>query len=708
MEQSDCGAVALGIVLRYYGCTVPMHTLRKQCGVSRSGTSVHTLAQVANDYAMKATITAQESSQDVMSHTFPIIIFWENKHFVVLEGFKGDKVYINNPSVGRCEITQDLFERCFSGVSIQFEPMEHFKKCNVEKTCMGYCFQLLKQNKPHLLFLTIATLLLTLPNLIIPFFSRLYIDQYLISHQTNQLPSVFLIMLFILCIQAILTYHQRKVLRKFECKLATIQVFKLIKIIMAMPVFFFTHRKAGALNQCLQSSDRFTETFIGPIFTALTSAIQMMVYISFMFFLNVLLSEIACAMLIINGLCFYSMRQRRARLSSQTKNELSNLTAATLNYLGMIPQLKSINSQYDPLSQWQRQFTPYLNTYRRLSFNNALQTTITGFILALSNIALLTVATLQINKNGLLVGDFIAFNGLVITLNVLFLQFLSLAGQFQVMQVDYDKIADLLSQSSDMALTQATSTTHPLLFATPSCKGKIEIINLTFGYSRHEGPILQNLSLVIEPLSRVAIIGASGSGKSTLVKLISGLYQPWSGSILIDGVPLSVLSAEERAQLVGLVNQEQFFFKGTLEDNLSLWTPHYTHAELIQATRTACIEELLQTQEGLHYQLMEGASNVSGGQRQRLEIARSLLPNPKILILDEAMSSLDTLIESRIDKNIRATNKTLLIVAHRLNTIIDADVIYIMQNGQLIDSGSHESLMAKPSAQYIEFLKQSG
>ena len=477
---------------------------------------------------------------------------------------------------------------------------------------------------------------------------------------------------------------------------------------MAMPVFFFTHRKAGALNQCLQSSDRFTETFIGPIFTALTSAIQMMVYISFMFFLNVLLSEIACAMLIINGLCFYSMRQRRARLSSQTKNELSNLTAATLNYLGMIPQLKSINSQYDPLSQWQRQFTPYLNTYRRLSFNNALQTTITGFILALSNIALLTVATLQINKNGLLVGDFIAFNGLVITLNVLFLQFLSLAGQFQVMQVDYDKIADLLSQSSDMALTQATSTTHPLLFATPSCKGKIEIINLTFGYSRHEGPILQNLSLVIEPLSRVAIIGASGSGKSTLVKLISGLYQPWSGSILIDGVPLSVLSAEERAQLVGLVNQEQFFFKGTLEDNLSLWTPHYTHAELIQATRTACIEELLQTQEGLHYQLMEGASNVSGGQRQRLEIARSLLPNPKILILDEAMSSLDTLIESRIDKNIRATNKTLLIVAHRLNTIIDADVIYIMQNGQLIDSGSHESLMAKPSAQYIEFLKQSG
>ena len=349
-----------------------------------------------------------------------------------------------------------------------------------------------------------------------------------------------------------------------------------------------------------------------------------------------------------------------------------------------------------------------MNTYRRLSFNNALQTTITGFILALSNIALLTVATLQINKNGLLVGDFIAFNGLVITLNVLFLQFLSLAGQFQVMQVDYDKIADLLSQSSDMALTQATSTTHPLLFATPSCKGKIEIINLTFGYSRHEGPILQNLSLVIEPLSRVAIIGASGSGKSTLVKLISGLYQPWSGSILIDGVPLSVLSAEERAQLVGLVNQEQFFFKGTLEDNLSLWTPHYTHAELIQATRTACIEELLQTQEGLHYQLMEGASNVSGGQRQRLEIARSLLPNPKILILDEAMSSLDTLIESRIDKNIRATNKTLLIVAHRLNTIIDADVIYIMQNGQLIDSGSHESLMAKPSAQYIEFLKQSG
>jgi ABC-type bacteriocin/lantibiotic exporter with double-glycine peptidase domain len=707
MEQSDCGAVALGIVLRYYGCTIPMHALRKQCGVSRNGTSANTLVQIAKHYGVKATIVTRESSEAVMKRTYPLIIFWENKHFVVLEGFKGEYVYINNPSVGRCKISQEVFQQCFSGVSIQFEPTEHFKKCNLEKTCMAYCLQLFKENRAALLFLTIASLFLALPNLAIPFFSRFYIDNYFIAPQINRLPSVFLMMGCVLCVQFVLTYLQRKVLRKFECKIATTHVFKLIQVIMSMPLWFFTLRKAGSLNHCLQSSERFTETLVGPIFSAFTSVIQMIVYLSFMFYCNVQLSEMVCVMVILTILSFYLMKERRAHLSSQSKQALSDLTSATLNSVAMIAQLKSVNSQRNPFSQWQCKLTTYLTTYKRLSILNGLLTTSTAFILAITNIALLTIGTLQINTNGLSMGEFIAFNGLLLTFNVLFLQVINLSGQFQAMQVDYNTVSDVLNQSLKTD-NEPRTTTHPILYATPDCKGKIEIINLTFGYSRHEEPILRNFSMVIEPRSRVGIIGASGSGKSTLAKLISGLYQPWSGDILIDGVPISKFSAEERAQLIGFVNQEQFFFKGTIQDNLSLWTPHYTEAEFIQAAQTACIDELLQTEDGLHYQLMEGASNLSGGQRQRLEIARSLLTNPKILILDEAMSSLDTLVEYQIDKNIRASNKTLIIIAHRFNSIIDADIIHIIRNGQLIDSGSHHSLMAKNSEQYREFLKKSG
>jgi ABC-type bacteriocin/lantibiotic exporter with double-glycine peptidase domain len=268
IEQSDCGAVALAIVMRYFGCSIPMPTLRQQCGVSRSGTSINTLAQVANQYGMKATIATRETYQDLMERPFPLILFWEKKHFVVLEGFKGENVYINNPSVGRYTISKEVFEQCFSGVSLQLEPTEQFKKSNAEKSCLAYCLQLFKEDHAHLLFLTIATLFLTLPGLIIPFFSRFYIDEYLISHHINQLSSIFLIMLCILSLQFMLTYLQRKVLRQFECKTATTQIIKLIKIIMAMPTYFFTHRKAGTLNHCLQSSDRFTETLIGPVFSA--------------------------------------------------------------------------------------------------------------------------------------------------------------------------------------------------------------------------------------------------------------------------------------------------------------------------------------------------------------------------------------------------------------------------------------------------------
>lgn len=709
IEQSDCGAVALGIVLRFYGCTIPMHTLRKQCGISRSGTHVNTLAQIATHYGMKATIKTRESSQDLMKRSYPLILFWENKHFVVLEGFKRGKVYINNPNVGRCKITQEVFDQCFSGVSVQFEPTEHFKKCHLEKTCGAYCLELFKEHLATVFVLTLLTLFLSIPNLMIPFFSRFYIDQYLIPDQITTLSPIVFIMIVVLYLQFVLTYLQRKILRKFECKLATLQVFKLIQIIMAMPIVFFTHRKAGALNHCLQSSDRFTEIFIGPLFSAYTNAIQLAVYLGFMFWCNARLSEMACAMVIINLICFYLMQEPRAHVTSQTKQELSHLTSTTLNYVAMIAQMKSVNRQCNPFSQWQPKLTSYLKPYRWLSCLNGLLNTMTTFILAITNIALLTMGLLQINNHELSIGEFIAFNGLLLTFNVLILQFVNLASQFQVMQVDYEKISDVLNQSTERPIAQhPLAIAPPLLYTTTNCKGKIEIIDLTFGYNQHEKPILHNFSMMIEPGSRVAIIGASGSGKSTLAKLVSGLYQPWSGRILIDGVCLSTLSAEERAQLIGLVNQEQFFFKGTLQDNLSLWTPYYTNAEYIQATRTACIDELLQTPDGLQYQLMEGASNLSGGQRQRLEMARSLLANPKILILDEAMSALDSFIESQIDKNIRASNKTLMIIAHRFNTIIDADVIHVINNGQIIDSGSHHSLIAKKSATYIEFLKKSG
>lgn len=710
IEQSDCGAVALGIILRYYGCTIPMHTLRKQCGISRNGTSVHTLTHIANHYGLKTQLVTHETPQDFIKRTdstrsYPLIIFWENKHFIVLEGFDGKKIYINNPSVGRCQITQAVFEQCFSGVSIQCEPTENFKKCHLEKTCIAYCIELFNDNRATLFFLTLLTLFLSLPNLIIPFFSRLYIDQYLISHHIEKLSSIFLIMIFMLYMQFALTYLQRKVLRQFECKIAMQQLSQLIKIIMTMPLFFFTHRKAATLTHCLQSSDRLTETLVGPLFSTATNVIQMMVILSFMFWCNAWLSELACGMVIINMLCFYLLKEPRAHLSSQTKQELSHVTSATLNYVAMIAQLKSLNSHCDPFSQWQMKLTNYLNPYRRLSCLNGLLNSITTFILAITNISLLTIGIVQINNHALSIGEFIAFNGLLLTFNMLFLQFVNLASHFQVMQADYEKISDVLQQASQKKII-TTATNPPFLSDTAQYKGKIEIVNLTFGYSQHEAPILNNLSMIIEPGSRVALIGISGSGKSTLAKLISGLYQPWSGNILIDGICLSKLSAEDRARIIGLVNQEQFFFKGTIEENLSLWTPHYTEAEFIQATRMACIDELLQTTDGIQYLLMEGASNLSGGQRQRLEIARSLLPNPKILILDEAMSALDTFIEYQIDQNIRATNKTLLIIAHRFNTIIDADIIYIIKNGQIIDSGSHQSLIANHSVAYIEFLKK--
>lgn len=673
LERTDCGVVALSILLRYFGCVIPLHTLRAECGTSRNGTSAQTLVRVAEKYGLEATIT-QQSPDELMGLSCPVILFWEKKHFVVLEGLSDKEAFINNPNVGHYSVTRDEFNHAFSGVCIQFKRTDRFKKQHIEKTCLAYCFELLKAHPATLGLLILSTFFLTLPNLVIPVFSRQYLDYYLNVHHINSLSTLFQMMIIMLFLQTAITYWQRRSLRRFECKIATCQAEKLINIVMGLPIFFFAHRKADTLNHCLQSSDRFSEILIGPMCTAFTSAIQMFLYLSILFWCNPTLSVAVCVLTAINLAGFYLTKNRRMHLASKTKQALTSLTSATLGYLAMIPQLKAMNSQNDIFSQWQSQFVHYLDSYQPLSWLNALLTVSTALMLAVTNVVLLTIGVIQMNQGQISVGEFVAFNGLLLTFNMLLMQFVKLASQFEVMQADHYRIADILHQSVDTAVVKPAWP--PRLYGTPQCRGKIELQDVTFGYDLHAKPILQHVSMVIEPCTRVVLTGPSGRGKSTLAKLISGLYQPWSGRILIDNIPLSDLSAEERVQLISTVSQDQFFFRGTIRENLNLWSLYYTDEALKHAMHMACIDELLNTEDGLDYMLQEGAGNLSGGQRQRLEIARALLRQPKVLVLDEATSALDPYIEHQINCHLRTYEMTCIVITHRMNTIREADVIH--------------------------------
>lgn len=290
----------------------------------------------------------------------------------------------------------------------------------------------------------------------------------------------------------------------------------------------------------------------------------------------------------------------------------------------------------------------------------------------------------------------------------LLFQMANLENQLNHAQFDTQRILDVMeySQRESTPIRSNTLIAPEKNSLLSRSYGKIEIIDLTFGYNRGGKPLFSQLNLIIEPYSKVAITGPSGSGKSTLANLISGLYVPWSGVILIDGIPVSDLSREKRTSLLTLISQEQFFVKGSLKDNLCLWDKHYPESELLRVMQIACIDDLVvNSNDGFNFQLTEGATNLSGGQRQRLEIARSILRNSHVLILDEATSALDPLIEEQVIKNIFKNSPTNIWIAHRFTTIRNADKIFILNEGKLIDSGSHQTLVNQKSDVYFDLFK---
>jgi NHLM bacteriocin system ABC transporter peptidase/ATP-binding protein len=689
MEAVECGAASLAIVLAYHGAWIPLERLRTACGVSRDGSKASNIIRAATGFGFVARGYRSEPSA-LSDLPMPCIIHWNFNHFVVLEGIDGDRVYINDPAIGRRRIDMAELDLAFTGVVLTLEPGPSFRKLGSKPQGLRLLLRELRSSKRAVGLLVVVSFALVVPAILGAGFSKIFVDDILIQHSTNWLVPLLIGMALTAAFRAVLTMLRQSLLLRLQTKLAVVMISRFLWHVMALPVEFFTQRHAGDIANRVAGNEqiaRLLSTGIASNALNLTSivffAIAMAIY-------DLPLAAIGVAMSLMNVLALKLVGQRRQDVSRGLALERGKLVGATVSAVRTIETLKASGLEDEAFGQWAGIQAKALNAEQQLGVSSIYLDTLPTLFSGLTMAAILGFGGLRVIEGSLTLGSLVAFQSLMASFSEPVTELVNYVGGFQTIKGALERLEDVYNyplENSDKAALAADR--FP-----PKLTGRIELDNIRFGYSILEPPLLDALSISIAPGSRVALVGASGSGKSTLARLMCGLYKPWSGDIRIDGSTLPEIPPQVFANSVGYVDQDVFLFEGTARDNLTLWDSTVTEGDLAQALHDAAIHEDIAARAGNYdCYVNEGGTNFSGGQRQRIEIARALVTNPSVIVLDEATAALDPITEKIIDDNLRRRGCTCIIIAHRLSTIRDCDEIIVLQQGKIVERGTHENLM---------------
>ncbi len=691
MEAVECGAASLAMIFAYYKKYLPLEQMRVDCGVTRDGVKAGSILKAARRYGFAAKGFRKEP-QDLRTMPLPAIIHWNFNHFVVLEGFAKDQVYINDPGSGPKIISEEEFDLAFTGVILTFVPGTAFQPGGEKNSFIASLRKWLSGSRSAIIYLVIVGLLMVIPGLLVPAFSKIFIDDILLEGKGVWLKPLLWAMGVAAVAQGVLIALQQYYLLKMETKTAVSNAGKFFWHIFRLPVEFFQQRSAGDIANRMQSNDgvagflsrELAETAIG----LLTIVFYFMVMLQF----SVPLALISLLLAAVNiGYLLYSSNKIET-LNAKLLQDRGKVMGFSISGLYIIETLKASASESDFFAKWSGYHAKEINSQQSLGKTTQILLQLPEFLSEFANVIILFVGGLTIISGHLTIGSLIAFQGLLASFMQPVNGLTQMGMRLKEVQGDINRLEDVFKYNLDENVIREAETEKED-DAYQRLAGFIEIKDLSFGYNPWDPPLIEHFSLSLNPGSRVALVGGSGSGKSTIAKLIAGIYRPWSGAILFDGKQRESLPRSVIVNSLAVVDQDITMFDGTIRENLTMWDSTISEFSLLRATKDACIhDDITLRDKGYDHKVSEGGANFSGGQRQRLEIARALAGNPAILILDEATSALDVHTEKLVDENIRRRGCTCVIVAHRLSTIRDCDEIIVLDRGKIAERGTHDEL----------------
>lgn len=693
LEALECGAASLAMISAYYGKWIPLEQARLDCAVSRDGSSAVNILKAARSYGFNADGYHVELEDLRDNVTFPCIIHWDFEHFVVLDGFSGDKAVLNDPARGRIKITMDELDQGYTGVCLLFEPTEAFTPGGQQRSVLDFAKKRLTGAMSAVVFVMLATLISYLFGIINPAFVRFFMDHILTGENRELLTPFLGIMIGAAVLQVAVTAVQSIYSLKISGKMAMVGNSTYMWKLMRLPMEFFSQRMSGDLLQRQGSNAAIAETLTGTLAPLVLNAAMMIVYLVIMCRYSVPLTLIAVTTILVNIIMGRIISAKRVNITRVQMRDAGKLQSEAVSGIQMIETIKASGAENGFFRRWaglQASVNAQEVKYAKL---NAYLGSVPQLLISATNYLVIILGVWLAMNGKFSLGMIMTFQGYANSfLNPA--QTLINAGQsIQEMRTEMERIEDVMEYPADPYAEEKMLSGDAEY---KKLSGKVELRNVTFGYSKLAPPLIKDFSMTMEPGSRVAFVGPSGCGKSTLSKLISGLYKPWSGEILFDGKPISEIPRQVFTGSVAVVDQDIIMFEDTVSDNIRMWDKSIEDFEVILAARDAQIHNDIVAREGGYKgRILEGGKDLSGGQRQRIEIARVLAQDPSVIILDEATSALDARTEYDLVNAVKDRGITNIVIAHRLSTIRDCDEIIVLNRGQVVERGTHSELYAK-------------